>query len=426
MKHRLKIFSTIIVVIISILLVIPQNLFAKVTEYWVDTSHWGTTREWVEEGHYSTSLDKRWVDTSYWVTQGHWENYTDTVWVDTSHWVESGYWDNYTYLEWVTGGHYAYGYISKWVDTSHYETRYETISTWVSCNKIFYYGTTSYGWNVYKFAAKYEGNFEGTINGTRYRYRKYVIDYRPSYGGRVYAIKYECYQELKQVQTSYRVWVSEGHWETTMERYWVDTSHWETRTGRRWIDTSQWVEEGHHETKTGRRWVDTSYYVSEGHWEYYKETTWIDISHWEYNDQWIEDGYWVTADISLEGRVMHTLQWDKNRIQYNLSKTGTEDSPRGYEVFFNGEKFVLNAYATGEFEPVAVHVEFLGTGFGTDLNNCGESKWEGFIWDASFINFTSRDCVFKFTASYANGIVLEDDVTVYIVRDDYWRLHRGF
>ena len=184
MKSSLKIFIFILVLITFISLFIPQDLYAEVMQFWVDISHWETTREWVEEGHYNTSSDKRWIDTSYWVTRGYWENYTDIVWIDTSHWVESGYWDNYTYLEWITGGYYAYKYISKWVDTSHYETRYKTVNTWVSCNKIFYYGTSSYGWNVYKFAAKYKGNFEGMINGTRYRYRKYVIDYRPSYGGR--------------------------------------------------------------------------------------------------------------------------------------------------------------------------------------------------------------------------------------------------
>jgi len=68
----------------------------------------------------------------------------------------------------------------------------------------------------------------------------------------------------------------------------------------------------------------------------------------------------------------------------------------------------------------------VGTRFETDLINSTNDKWEGYIWDESFINFSNRDCVFKFTAYYDNGIVLEDEVTVYIVRDFYWLLHRGF
>ena len=426
MKYKIKYFLLFLVLIISITFLIPQSLYAELTQFWVDTSHWETTGKWVPEGHWETNSGRRWIDTSYWVDDGHWDNYTETVWVDTSHWVDRGYWQNYTYNIWVSSGYYSYRYVSKWIDTSHWETRYRTDSTWVSCNKVFYYGTSSYGWNVYAFAARYKGNFQGTINGTRYKYHKYVIDYKPSYGGRVYAIKYVCYQQLKDVLTFYSVWVSSGYWKTVSERYWVNTSHWETRTGRRWVDNSYWVEEGHYETRTGSRWIDTSYLVSQGYWDNYTETVWVDTSYWEYEDTWIEEGHWVEADINLEGRVLHTLQWDKNRISYNLSKTGTTESPRGYEIFFNGEKFILNAYATGEFEPDSIVVKFVDSGFDSELTNSGGSKWEGEIWDSSFINFHDRTCLFRFTANYGNGIVLEDDVEVYIVRDDYWRLHRGF
>ncbi|MCE5328996.1 hypothetical protein LLG07_01470 [bacterium] len=93
---------------------------------------------------------------------------------------------------------------------------------------------------------------------------------------------------------------------------------------------------------------------------------------------------------------------------------------------FNGERFILNAYATGEFELDSIHVELMGTEFESDLVNSSAEKWKGYIWDESFINFSDRDCIFKFTALYDNGIMLEDDVTVYIVRDFYWMLHRGF
>ncbi|MCL5772712.1 MAG: hypothetical protein M1479_10660 [Actinobacteria bacterium] len=109
-----------------------------------------------------------------------------------------------------------------------------------------------------------------------------------------------------------------------------------------------------------------------------------------------------------------------------MSKNGNENSPRGYEIFFNGERFILNAYATGEFKPESVIVELMDTEFEDNLENSSSDKWEGSIWDESFINFTDMDCVFKFTANYDNRIVLEDEVTVYIARDFYWLLHRGF
>ncbi|MCL5073823.1 MAG: hypothetical protein M1308_23465 [Actinobacteria bacterium] len=73
--------------------------------------------------------------------------------------------------------------------------------------------------------------------------------------------------------------------------------------------------------------------------------------------------------------------------------------------------------------------------FETILSNCivhtkrrfievNEYKWEGYIWDESFTYLHDRDCVFKFTAHYGNGVEIEDEVTVYIVRDFYWELHR--
>ena len=50
----------------------------------------------------------------------------------------------------------------------------------------------------------------------------------------------------------------------------------------------------------------------------------------------------------------------------------------------------------------------------TDLTYLGDNKWEGYIWDESFIyfhdNFHDRPCVFKFIASYSIGVEL-----VYIV-----------
>jgi len=400
-------------------------LNASTHKFWVDTSHWeSVATEYVEQGYWQTESGRRWVDTSYWVNQGYWDTVQKRRWVDTSYKVEQGYWQNYTYQEWVNSGYWHYYPKQVWVDTSHYETRYRTVDKWVSCNKVFVTSHNSgYSWG---YTISNLGNYTGTISGTRYKYKKYFYNYvalaSPSYD----YFRYECYQELKTVTESYNVWVSSGYYTVVTAKDWIDTSHYETRTGRRWVDTSYWVNQGYWDYYTERVWVDTSYKVTRGYWEDYTENVWVDTSHWIYEDVWVEEGHWVEADINLEGRVLHTLQWDKNRISYNLSKTGTQDNPRGYDVFFNGEKFILNAYAAGDFEPDSVHVKLLDTVFETDLTNSSGNRWEGYIWDKSFINFHNRDCVFKFTAHYDNGIEIEDEVTVYIVRDFYWLLHRGF
>jgi len=418
-KYKILLLITIF---ISVIFIYPAELVADTYKFWVDTSHWEAKPiEYIESGYWQVTPRQKWIDTSYTVNQGYWKDVQHKRWIDTSYTVSQGYWQEYTYSVWVTSGYRHYYTAKRWVDTSHWETRSRYVDKWVPCNIVFFYNTSSYGWNVYSFAAKYAGYYSGIINGKTYKYHKYVIDYRPSYGGRVYAIKYVCNYVLQSKKEYYRVWVSSGYWQSYVDSYWVNTSHWETRTGRRWVDTSYIVSQGYWEYYTTRVWVDTSYTVSQGYWQAYSTTDWIDTSHWIYEDIWVEEGYWVEADINMEGRVLHTLQWDKNRISYNLSKTGNDSSPRGY-----GEKFILNAYAAGEFEPDSIHVELLGTGFETDLINSLTDKWEGHIWDESFINFTNRDCVFKFTAYYDNGIVLEDEVTVYIVRDFYWILHRGF
>jgi len=423
---KLKIL-VLIVILISVIFIFTAELVAETYKFWVDTSHWETKPiEYIESGYWQVTPRQEWIDTSYTVSQGYWKDVQQRRWIDTSYTVSQGYWQDYTYSVWVSSGYRHYYTAQRWVDTSHWETRSRYVDKWVPCNIVFLYNTSSYGWSVYSFAAKYAGYYSGIINGKTYKYHKYVIDYNPSYGGRVYAIKYVCNYVLQSTTEYYQVWVNSGYWQSYTDSYWVDTSHWENRTGTRWVDTSYTVSEGYWEYYTASVWVDTSYTVPQGYWHYYSTTDWIDTSHWIYEDVWVEEGHWVEADINLEGKVLHTMQWDRNRISYNLSKTGNENSPRGYEIFFNGERFILNAYATGEFNPYSIHVELVGTEFEADLINSSTDKWEGYIWDESFINFSNRDCIFKFTAHYDSGIVLEEEVTVYIVRDFYWMLHRGF
>jgi len=293
------------------------------------------------------------------------------------------------------------------VDTSHYETRYRTVDKWVSCNKVFvtsHNSGFSWGYNITNL-----GNYTGMINGTRYKYKKYFYNYVALASPSFDYFKYQCYQELKTVTESYNVWVSSGYYTFVTAKDWIDTSHWET--------------------VAGRRWVDTSYTVHQGYWQDYTETIWVDTSHWEYQNVWVEDGFWAEIEMDPVGKVLHTDKWNQNRIQYNLAMTGEEDNPRGYEIFFNGEKFVLECYTSGDFDPKSVHVDFIGTEFFANLDHVEEGKWEGFIWDESFIYFHDRDCVFKFTATYEHEgetFELEDEVTVYIVRDEYWRLHRSY
>jgi len=397
----------------------PSFLYADTHKIWIDTSHWESVPiEYIEQGYWQVTPRQKWIDTSYTVSQGYWENYTERVWVDTSYTVSQGYWENYTERVWVPG-YYKTVTETVWVP-GYYVTKTSTTWKWVSCSIVFYSGYTPPGVPTYVLSSGY---YQGTINGTLYKYKKTIYVPYLNFTGLSRTV-YECYSVYKQVVSYYQEWVP-GYYKTVTTREWVP-GYYKTETGRKWVDTSYTVNQGYWTTVQKRRWVDTSYKVSQGYWYYYTTTDWIDTSYWIYEDIWVEEGHWVEADINLTGRVLHTLQWDRNRISYNLSKTGTQNNPRGYEIFFNGEKFILNAYATGDFEPDSVHVELLGTEFETDLTHSSGNRWEGYIWDESFINFYDMECTFKFTAHYDNGIELEDNVTVYIVRDFYWQLHRGF
>ena len=404
-KRRYLIFILLVVIFLS--LILPGNLSAETMSYWVDTSHWETKSEWVGEGHNETISGQRWIDTSYVVHRGHWEEYI--------------YYVDVEYREWTHRDVYRY------VDTSHYERRYRYVQRFVSYGGVVYVGTNAYGWSVYRFAAhRVPGIFSKIINGTTYLYTKEVIDYRPARGGHVYAEKHTYIARSELVREEYLVWVNSGQWGWVSEWYWRSFTVREPRTGQRWIDTSYTVNRGYWETYTERVWIDTSYTVNRGYWENYTETVWVDTSHWNVTSTWVQEGHWVEADISMEGKVLHTMEWNENRIQYNLSKGGDEDNPRPYEVFFNGEKFVLNATATGEFEPESISVEFIDSGFSTELSNRGGGKWEGELWDISFMNLHDTECSFLFTANYDGGVEIEDEVVVYIVRDNYWRLRRLF
>jgi len=272
----MRIFRIIkIVILFSILLLImvfPNYLYAEnwlnvdhsdEEKVWIDTSRWENKKVWVQDGYYRDIQRKEWINTSYTVNQGHWKTEEYNIWVESSKKVP------YT----------AY----RWVDTSHRERKYRYVTSWVPVNLTLYVGTTSYGWGVYSFASKRKNDCIINYKGNKYKAHKWVIDYRPIYGGRVYAVKYSCYAREDKIKEYYNVWVSSGYYQSYTAYRDVDTSHWETRTRK--------------------VWVDTSYEVKSGYWRYYNEKEWVDTSHFEYRNVWIEDGFYASpmhGEIEIE------------------------------------------------------------------------------------------------------------------------------
>ena len=254
-------------------------------QVWIDASHWASKKVWITDGYYKEILKKEWVGTSYTVNQGYWKTEEYRVWVNSSTLVP------YT----------AY----RWINTSRWERRYRYVSKWVPVNFTIYVGTSSYGWNVYSFASRRKQDCIIKYKNNRYKARKWVIDYRPVYGGRVYARKYLCYRKEVRVRESYNVMVSSGYWQSYTAYRTVDTSHWKTRTRRVWVDTSYTIP-------------------LSGYWRYYTEKEWVDTSHYEYRTVWIEDGYYTSplhGEVTVEKNPKFIFtKWhkDKNNEECNM------------------------------------------------------------------------------------------------------------
>lgn len=138
--------------------------------------------------------------------------------------------------------------------------------------------------------------------------------------------------------------------------------------------------------------------------------------------------YLNVIDVSIIGQVNHTDVWNTNRIKYNRSKTGTDDLPRTYDVFFPGENFAIVALTTpgGNAQSVSVAIE--GTTFSTYLVQTASNTWTGNLWDETMLNWPNKTCKFTFIATYPYGITKTCDVYIKIdaAGGALWLQHREF
>lgn len=124
-------------------------------------------------------------------------------------------------------------------------------------------------------------------------------------------------------------------------------------------------------------------------------------------------------ELGLTGYVKHTDQWDDKRKEFNKKQSG---SPRGYNVFWAGEKFILSAVTTNTGTATkADRVEVKMKTYSESLSSSNSSRtsWQGELWDASFEELVKGPLTFEFTAYYNNGIVKRDSVTIQIEGNVY-------
>ncbi|MHA6531153.1 glycoside hydrolase family 78 protein [Paenibacillus sp. BAC0078] len=134
--------------------------------------------------------------------------------------------------------------------------------------------------------------------------------------------------------------------------------------------------------------------------------------------------YFMVNLLSVKGGVQHTAEWNGNRQAYNLNKSGNAESPRGYNVYWAGERFVLQANATGL--PDTIEVAMSG-GYTTNLSPTDSKKtiWTGELYDPAFEKLPDGPVTFTFTARNEYN-VKTDAVTVTILGDwtEYFQSHR--
>lgn len=142
--------------------------------------------------------------------------------------------------------------------------------------------------------------------------------------------------------------------------------------------------------------------------------------------------------VEINNDVTHTEEWENKRITYNVAKTGTENSPRASNVFFDGEKFIIESEVETADPALTVEyidVEIIDTDYKTTLTSVDSINWNGSIWDSSMVNkwgVNAPDILtFKFTVYYnktdIGGNKLTSTNKVEVIVDDvigYYELHR--
>ncbi len=165
----------------------------------------------------------------------------------------------------------------------------------------------------------------------------------------------------------------------------------------------------------------------------------------------------VVSEGKITGFVNHTDQWDINRKKYNLKRFDDEVNrsmllrdylalktprKRGTNVFWSGEKFMLQSETEGNPTKVTVRIltedskgDNINTDYSTQLTNTGSKTalgaeiWKGNLWENSMINKWGRKTPealnFQFVANYTGGLTKTHTVSVIIDSErDYWQLHR--
>ncbi len=125
--------------------------------------------------------------------------------------------------------------------------------------------------------------------------------------------------------------------------------------------------------------------------------------------------------LAIAGSVKHTPEWDKLRQAHNVKASGKPEQPRGYGVFWAGEKFMLEAdtTATGtatQASRVEVEMDDGNKAYKAVLQPASPAndRWRGELWDEAFGKLPDGALSFIFTVYYSNGTVKTEIVDIVV------------
>ncbi len=132
---------------------------------------------------------------------------------------------------------------------------------------------------------------------------------------------------------------------------------------------------------------------------------------------------------SLTGQVLHTSRWDEHRKASDRFWEARRQKAylRGPQVFWSGEKFLLQAQVSGEAQPPFIEVCIEGTDYSTRLTK-SETDYRGALFKSEMLYLWGGDgpetLTFVFKGRVDGKLFLDKRRITVDDRQPYWRLHR--
>lgn len=140
---------------------------------------------------------------------------------------------------------------------------------------------------------------------------------------------------------------------------------------------------------------------------------------------------------SINNSIIHTPQWETNRVDFNINKTGNANLPRTLNTFFAGEAFVVNTDVSvnvAQTSVESVKITMPDYGYTTNLTKIDVDSWTGQLWDVDMLNAWPEGYIgtedveieveYKLISTGQIAKVVYTNQVVVDCSENFWNLHR--